>query len=639
MSIRRALIGGMLALATAAVVIVAAVGAVSIRDSVVREAQARVDHALDTMGSLYEQSLDTLAERLHSKAGGLTLGGEDARVGAQLRQWREDLGFAVLNLCDPEGQPLAGAYPDRQARVPVPTDPVLRRALGGQPARGTVALDPERLGLEGGPALRNLVAVPADGASNAIGTGRALFKWFALPVLDGDGRVVALAYGGRALNHNYELVDSFRNVVFGAERHQGKPLGTVTVFLDGIRVATNVLHLDGRRAVGTEVSDEVRQEVLGHGRRWRARAWVVDAWYLSGYQPLQDPDGRTIGMLYVGLLEAPYVALRNALLARFLVPVAAVLVVGLVVAAWGVRRITRPLQRLKDSAERIAHGDWHGQVTASRTYSEIAELADALHEMQNAIRQRDQQVRDQNATLAHTNEQLARANRNYMETLGFVTHELKAPLAAIQSLIDVLVGTLVADMPQRAKAMLVRVKRNCEELQDMVKNYLDLSRAERGELQAHKRRIDLVRDVVQPCVAQADALFQSRGMTLETACPAELGVEADPELLRIALGNYLSNAAKYGREGGRARLEARAEDDRAVVSVWNEGPGFAADERERLFGKFSRLRNPHTADKRGGGLGLFLCRRVLDLHGGEAWAESEPGQWARFSFRLPIATP
>jgi len=170
-----------------------------------------------------------------------------------------------------------------------------------------------------------------------------------------------------------------------------------------------------------------------------------------------------------------------------------------------------------------------------------------------------------------------------------------------------------------------------------VKNYLDLARAERGELVASKSRIDVLRDVVEPCTEQARPLFDSRKVTVETVCPAGLVVEADPELLRIALSNFLSNAAKYGKEGGRAELRAGRDGDGLTVSVWNEGPGFSEEEGKLLFGKFSRLRNDTTKGKRGSGLGLYLCRQILELHGGRVWAESEPGHWARFSLHLPQA--
>jgi signal transduction histidine kinase len=209
----------------------------------------------------------------------------------------------------------------------------------------------------------------------------------------------------------------------------------------------------------------------------------------------------------------------------------------------------------------------------------------------------------------------------------------------MQSMISIVVDGFLGDVPDKIKHHLLRIKRNCEELQDMVKNYLDLSRAERGELVAKKSLINFHREVVQPCVEQTKPLFDSRGVTLIVTSP-DFTVFADPELMRIALKNYLTNAAKYGTEKTQATLMVAedTEQGEVTVSVWNEGTGFTAEEKAFLFSKFSRLKNENTANKRGSGLGLFLIKRILDQHDGKVWAESEPGQWAKFCFNFPSSS-
>ena len=625
----------MLVLAVSATVIVGVAGALSINGSVLHEAQERVDHDLDTISALYQESFRALGGQMQGLLRGAAADGSTPTA-EQLGQIRQELGFVVLNMCDSNGQPLAGAYPGKEAKVPVSTDAVLRRALAGKSAAGTVLLDADRLKLEGGAALRNGLAVPPAEPGDAGVAGSALFRWFACPLRDASGRVLAVVYGGRALNHDYQLVDTMRNIVLGEELHDGKPLGTVTVFLEGCRVATNVLGPDGSRAVGTRVSEEVRREVLRRGQRWRARAWVVDMWYLSGYEPLRNPDGQILGMLYLGLLEAPYTALRTRLIARFLIPVGIVLILGLAATVVVVHKITFPLRRLREGAERIAAGDWDSAILTGRAYTEIDELAGRFGQMRDAIKHRDQQVRERNRELAVANEQLRETNDNYTKTLRFVTHELRAPLAAIQAMIGAVVAGLTGEVSEKLQHSLVRIKRNCEELQDMVKNYLDLARAERGELCASKRRINFHSQVVVPAVEQSLPLFRSRRIELKVDCPPDLTVVADEELMRIALSNYLSNAAKYGREGGQARLEAARIGEDLRVCLTNEGPGFSTEDGQALFGKFSRLRNENTRGKRGSGLGLYLCKQILGLHDGTVYAESEPGQWARFCFRFPL---
>lgn len=333
-------------------------------------------------------------------------------------------------------------------------------------------------------------------------------------------------------------------------------------------------------------------------------------------------------MLYVGLLEAPYSDVRRTLIGRFWITASLMVATALGLALIMVSRITRPLKNLSRAAHEMAQGNWDQPVGDSPTYLEMANLNQAFRGMQQAISERDRRLRDQNAQLAET-------NANYMKMLGFITHELKSPTAAIQMRIDALIESFGKEIPDQLAQSLVRIQRNCQEMQDMIRDYLDLSRAERGELSAHKTEIDLRTDVVAPSVSLHQSLLASRNIRLDVDCPEGLALEADPELARILLGNLLSNAAKYGREGGKARIEAQRIKEQVRVCVWNEGPGFSQEEREVLFRKFSRLRKPSTRDKRGTGLGLFLCREIVELHGGSIRAESEPGQWARFCFSLP----
>jgi len=173
----------------------------------------------------------------------------------------------------------------------------------------------------------------------------------------------------------------------------------------------------------------------------------------------------------------------------------------------------------------------------------------------------------------------------------------------------------------------------------MVRDYLDLSRLERGELVANKAPIDLAKNVVEMAVDQTAVFFRSRNIAVSVSCPGELPVVGDPGLLRIALNNFLTNAAKYGREGGKAAVTVSAEGGLVTLSVWNEGEGFPPEAAGRLFEKFFRVRNPSTHAKRGSGIGLFTVKNIAELHGGRAWAESEPGAWAAFHLTFPGQPP
>lgn len=631
-SIRRALVTGMLAMALAPALVVGAVGVHNLSRSVRDEAQARVDRVLRIVAATYADEVARLTEAIQNAAARVAL--EGAPQSDALATLRREMGLDVLNLTCVTGGAVAEGVSTADATCIAGRDPVLRQALLGRAAGGTVILDAERLMMEGGPSLLAAARLPGEGEAEGTYLEEAVAWWAAAPLRDPSGRVTGLLYGGRILNHDDALVDRLRDAVFGAPGDTDALPGTVTIFLRDVRAATNVPGVNGGRAVGTRVSEVVRETVLERGREYRGEALVVDDWYLAAYTPLRDPTDRTVGMLYVGVPRRPYDEARDRLMLAFLVPVG---LVGLLAVGAGLalaRRITRPVQALDEAVTRVARGEWEHRLATPPSYREIGELSEAFRVMQDAVRTRDRELRAQNEELRRINERLDEANRNYMQTLGFVTHELKAPLGAMQMLVSNVLDGYLGPVPEAAASSLSRVRRACEELQDMVRDYLDLSRLERGELVADPHPVDVVRLVVEPAVDHTSVFFGSRGMTLRVDAPDALEVVADPDLLRVALNNYLTNAAKYGRENGEAVLTLRREGGDVRVTVWNEGEGFPPEEAGKVFGKFVRLRNASTQRTRGSGVGLFTVHRIAELHGGRAWAESEPGAWAAFHFTV-----
>lgn len=238
-------------------------------------------------------------------------------------------------------------------------------------------------------------------------------------------------------------------------------------------------------------------------------------------------------------------------------------------------------------------------------------------------------------------EQLGRANAAYLEMLSFVSHELKNPIASLVTDGTVLLEGFRGEMsPQQAEAVRKMVGK-AQGVLALVRDYLDLARIEGGELRLRSQNVaDVIAAVVEPAVELAAAQLEERGCRLERDLPpAPLPLDCDPDLLRIVLVNLLSNAGKYASQGGEVRLSLRRTDSGLTATVRNEGPGFSESERGRLFRKFSRLSSPELARRRGSGVGLYTCWRIVRLHGGRIWARSEPGHWAEFSFEIPQPLP
>jgi two-component system NtrC family sensor kinase len=232
-------------------------------------------------------------------------------------------------------------------------------------------------------------------------------------------------------------------------------------------------------------------------------------------------------------------------------------------------------------------------------------------------------------------DELQAANHNYLDLLAFVVHELKSPLAsAVMSLYLVKDGYLGPISPAQERS-LETAGQSLEYFQDMIRNYLDLSRLEKGELQTNPTYCPLRARVVEPVLAEMQRPLERRGMVVEDRIPAGKVVYADANLLRIVYENLLSNAVKYGREGGRVLLEAEEGASELVLSVQNDGPGIAPEQVPLLFKRFSRVYDVAQPAIRGTGLGLYICKEIVEKHGGQIGVQSEMGQWVRFSFTLP----
>ena len=244
---------------------------------------------------------------------------------------------------------------------------------------------------------------------------------------------------------------------------------------------------------------------------------------------------------------------------------------------------------------------------------------------------------------------LAQAKHNYAQILYFVAHELKAPLASIatlgQTLTEGYVGKLTAQQSEKVQRMIA----NSNYLINLVRDYLDLSQIETGELRFHPGpAVDLVEEVIRPMMEIHVPAARARGMTIETDLEY-LVAPCDATLLKVVFNNLLGNAVRYGRENSKilVRLVRRSFFDSAdsgervrqywaLFSVRNDGVGFAPEQKQKLFARFQRLHHPEHKGVTGSGLGLYISRQIILRHGGEITADSEPGKWAEFRFRIPL---
>jgi signal transduction histidine kinase len=309
------------------------------------------------------------------------------------------------------------------------------------------------------------------------------------------------------------------------------------------------------------------------------------------------------------------------------------LMLGTVIAAAGLaaaylvaRGITAPVRRLAGAAARLARGDYSARVTVSST-DELGALSTSFNLMTDAIRARGAARDEAEAALRD-------ADRRKDEFLAMLGHELRNPLSAIDSAVLVRKEGISSSAGDASEWEVI--ERQTGNLKRLVDDLLDVARISQGKIELRPRPVELGQ-IIGHAAEAVRPLIESGGHSFEVSVPEGLRVEVDPTRIEQVITNLLTNAAKYTPRGGRISIAGQLDGDQAVISVRDNGIGVAPEMLSRIFELFTQA--DRSLHRTGGGLGigLNLCRRLVQLHGGEIVAQSDgPGRGSEFTVRLPI---
>lgn len=218
---------------------------------------------------------------------------------------------------------------------------------------------------------------------------------------------------------------------------------------------------------------------------------------------------------------------------------------------------------------------------------------------------------------------------------SMLVHDLRAPLTVILAYAELFEQGLSGTLTDKQMRHLKRMQDAGERMRALIGDILDLSKLEAGKLALSLQPTDLgalARDVVERFAAAAEQKQISMDVD---AGPGGHVVPADPLRVDQVVMNLVTNALKFTPAGGRIVVEVRDDRDHVEVAVTDTGPGIGADELPLLFEKFSQTQTGKAAGRTGSGLGLLICRQLIEAHGGHIAVQSEPGHGSRFAFRLP----
>jgi GAF domain-containing protein/anti-sigma regulatory factor (Ser/Thr protein kinase) len=232
--------------------------------------------------------------------------------------------------------------------------------------------------------------------------------------------------------------------------------------------------------------------------------------------------------------------------------------------------------------------------------------------------------------------QIEAANRHKSEFLANVSHELRTPLNAIIGFSEVLGERMFGELNEKQAEYTEDILSSGRHLLSLINDILDLAKIEAGRMELELTKFDLPSAVENALILVRERTTR-HGIKLERVIDEKLGdFVGDERKVKQILLNLLSNAVKFTPEGGQIKVEASLGDSAAIVSVTDTGIGIAAGDQEAIFEEFRQVGSDYTRKREGTGLGLSLTKKLVEMHGGKIWVESEPGKGATFTFTLPI---
>jgi len=581
--------------------------------------------------------------------------GNKTSIQKQLAQLKHNAGYNYLHLVDRDGRWLHEGNSTGRVRISAS----FLRALEGQAVGGVEIFSSKELAAEDQTMATlvelQLLDTPRARPTERTTENRGMMIRAIAPVTNNQGNIIALLDGGVLLNNNFNFVDTIRDLVYGAGSLTEGSIGTVTVFLDDVRISTNVPLRLRERALGTRVSNEVRTHVLDNGEKWIDRAFVVNDWYISAYEPIHDINGQRVGILYAGFLEKPFRnTLWNALFVLILMFIALMLLSAMV-AVRGAKSIFKPIEAMSAVVSATRIGDKSRRIGNIKSRDEIGELAREFDAMLELLQQRQQllknwaeqleekvaerttELQQKNTdlrrtinALRQTRQQLVVAEK--MAALGELTagvaHEINNPAQVILGNLDVLASSLGDDVKvieDEIELIIQQVYR----IQEIVNHLLQYARP--GQYAGYTEACD-VNKIVQNTLKLVRHMQKKTQVDITLELNATQRVEINPQELEQVLVNLISNAIHaLPNVGGKVKISSRNWEQKGVaIGVEDNGCGIDEEQIGRIFNPFYSSKDQGE----GTGLGLSVSYGIIRHYGGNITVSSTLGKGSDFCIWL-----
>lgn len=626
------------------------VGSRIVTTTILSQAASKVRRDLEIARMIYDQELEKVKLTVQ-------LGLFDRQIPAKMTEAERNQLFHMLDSVRRKNQLDFLTLTDDQGRVVLRTanrkainDNVrwlsaVQAALANQVVASTEIFDQVALNNEnpelGEQALVNLQPAEKQRRPTKSDETRGLVLLAAAPVQFSNPSRSGVLYGGVLLNQRHQFLDRIGEMVYKGERHRDLNIGTISIFLKELKVASTVTGNADRRMLGNSAAPEVVDAVLGKGEILSQKSFVLNDWYFGDYEPILNLEKQRIGILYVGQRLRTFTGVRDQVVFSFL-GIASILFIVIIAMSYLVTRsITRPLSEMVDVTKSIAKGELDREVQVD-SRDELGQLAVSFNKMVTSLKKMrielqewantlEQKVKERTEALSKMQQKVVQAQRlaSVGKLAAGIAHEINNPLGGILVFSSLILEQIPEDDPNREN--LQEIVHQTMRCRDIVKGLLQFSRQEPGKVTEVK-----INEALNTTLSliEKQALFHNIQVTRKFTEPLP-PIMADLSQLQQVFMNIILNAVQAMDGTGELTLTTWFDTsaEKLSIEIADTGCGIAPELMDRIFDPFFTTKEIGQ----GTGLGLAIAYGIVTKYHGRMSVASEVGKGARFTIQFPIA--
>jgi two-component system NtrC family sensor kinase len=610
---------------------VAVVVSVYVNKVFIREVQTRVSHDLFTAHNIYNGYIDRVDQILKAISIRRTIDSPlekeiEGDLGKVFKNIYDKSGIDILTLTDLNGNVIYRAHNPESKGDDISNLSIIKKVLNeGEPCKGTIIFSEEILEKEGREIMEkatiNIKDTPKAKPALKNVEKRGMFISAAVPFISlYDNKKLGILLGGYLINRNDEIVDQIKTRVSEDQKYEGKEIGTATIFFDDLRISTNVKLKDNERAIGSRLSAEVYNHVILNGKIWADRAFVVNDWYITSYEPIRDIDNKIIGSLYVGLLEAPFKQPQKIIVLFVIIMLCVTAISGAILVFFYTRLMMKPIDRIVLMSKRLMNGDLSARCKI-RPSGEMGILCKAIDQMADSIEEFEKNLQKETQLQIGQSEKLASIGR----LAAGIAHEISNPLTSVLSFAHLLKQKKSNNEEDLKDLEIIIHETN--RVRKIVRELLDFARQSPANMEwidINSILLQLVQLIKRQKEFRDIEIIENYTDRLEPFL-------ADKNQFQQIFLNLLLNAAEAITQKGTINIATTTTKDHIKITIADTGCGIKKENITKIFDPFYTTK---PAGK-GTGLGLSISYGIIQQYDGSIECRSKEGEGTAFSVVLP----